>query len=874
MNIIIPLGGKGERFIKNGYTKPKPLINIFEKCMIDYVLDNLYISNNDKVFIIYNKNLNNYDFDQYINTKFSFINLIKINDTKGASETLYLGIKYILNNYDYNKKTIILDCDTFYTEDILNIFNNIDENVVFYRKNYDELPIYSYIELNDENDIINIKEKEKISDNANTGAYAFTDIHILYEYCKYVLDNNITCNNEPGGKVVTFPSARLEETQRVFSNEPPQAKLDELLNNFPSGKIVNEPGGKVTTFPSARLEETQRVFSNEPYTSCVISEMIKKNFKFKGYELKNDRVFSLGTPKDVETYIENTYAFLFDLDGTLVITDEIYYNVWYEILFKYNIILTDEIFKKYIQGNNDTYVKNNLLPNINITTLELSKLKDELFIKNINEIKIVDGIYDILKNIKIQGHKICIVTNCNKNVSNKIVKFINIDKLIDFIISNDDCEFGKPNVEPYQKAITIYNINNNKCVIFEDSKTGLISGKGIHPKLLIGIETNYDKNTLINIGANITIKNYLNFDINNLFTQQTNIINYLQNIIKNNNKMLDIIDILIDSNKLKGGFIADVVSYKIITPDKIYSQIIKYENTQENDLSIMAKKLDLYEREYYFYTHISQYVNIKIPIFYNLIVDDNYNNIGIVLENLFDKKYVLNLNLNVENIDISLKIVDRMSLLHSKFWNKKLKTLFPKLKDTSDSIFKPFLGNFINEKYDLFKQKWSKLLNKYQLQKCDEIYKNFNKIQERLFNNNNLTLIHGDIKSPNIFYDIKNDYEPYFIDWQHCAIGSGCQDLIFFIIESFDIEHSIRIFNILKEYYFRKLYEHGIVNYSYNDYEIDLYYSICYIPFFTSVWFGSTPQDELIDKNFPYFFITKLFNLIEYITTMNKNLIL
>ena len=185
MNIIIPLGGKGERFIKNGYTKPKPLINIFEKCMIDYVLDNLYISNNDKVFIIYNKNLNNYDFDQYINTKFSFINLIKINDTKGASETLYLGIKYILNNYDYNKKTIILDCDTFYTEDILNIFNNIDENVVFYRKNYDELPIYSYIELNDENDIINIKEKEKISDNANTGAYAFTDIHILYEYCMY-----------------------------------------------------------------------------------------------------------------------------------------------------------------------------------------------------------------------------------------------------------------------------------------------------------------------------------------------------------------------------------------------------------------------------------------------------------------------------------------------------------------------------------------------------------------------------------------------------------------------------------------------------------------------------------------------------------------
>jgi len=806
MNIIIPLGGKGERFKKKGYSTPKPLIKIFEKCMIDYVINNLAISKNDKFFIIYNKNLNDFNFNDYINSKYPYINLIDIDNTIGATETLFLGIGTILNNYDYNKKTIILDCDTFYTENILHIFNEFDENVIFYRKNYEECPIYSYIELHNEN-VINIKEKVKISDNANTGAYGFLDINILYEYCKYVLKNNIT-------------------------------------------------------------------FNNEPYTSCVISEMIKNNIKFRGYELKEERVFSLGTPKDVEKYIDNTYGFLFDLDGTLVITDKNYYDVWYEILFKYNIILNEEIFRKYIQGNNDTYVKNNLLPNVNITTLELSKLKDELFAKNIDYIKVVDGVYDMLKNIKNQGHKICIVTNCNKQISDKIVKFIDIDNFIDFIISNDDCNFGKPNSEPYQKAIEKYNIKNNKCIIFEDSKTGLISGKGVHPKLLVGLETNYDKNVLLNNGAYVTIKNYLGIDINNLCRQETDIINYLKVIIKKNTNLLDIVDILIDENKLKGGFIADVVGYKIITPNKIYSQIIKYENIQENNLSKIAKKLELYEREYYFYTNISQYVNVKTPIFYNLILDEGHNTIGIVLENLFEKNYVLNLNLNIESIDISLKIVDRMALLHSNFWNKNLKKIFPKLKDSSDYIFKPFLYDFISEKYNSFKQKWCKLLNNYQMEKCDEIFKNFNKIQSRFSNNNNVTLIHGDIKSPNIFYDTKNNCEPYFIDWQHCAIGIGCQDLIFFVIESFDIENSIRIFNMLKEYYFKKLSEYGVTNYSYKEYEIDLYYSICYIPFFTSVWFGSTPQDELIDKNFPYFFITKLFNLIEYITTTNKNIVL
>ena len=33
-------------------------------------------------------------------------------------------------------------------------------------------------------------------------------------------------------------------------------------------------------------------------------------------------------------------------------------------------------------------------------------------------------------------------------------------------------------------------------------------------------------------------------------------------------------------------------------------------------LSIMAKKLELYEREYYFYTNISDYINVSVPKFY------------------------------------------------------------------------------------------------------------------------------------------------------------------------------------------------------------------------------------------------------------------
>ena len=525
--------------------------------------------------------------------------------------------------------------------------------------------------------------------------------------------------------------------------------------------------------------------------------------------------------------------------------------------------MNKEIFTKFIQGNNDKYVLNTLLKNIELSLADLSNLKDELFIKNINKIKIIDGVYDLINKIKLLGYKMCIVTNCNKNVANEIVKYIKLDKFVDFIISINDCIHGKPNYEPYNKAIKKYNINNAKCFIFEDSKTGLLSAKGVNPKLLIGIETIYNKTEIINYGVDLSIKNYCNLNINELINNENDNINYFKNIIKKNSVIDDIKDILLDENKLKGGFIADVISYKIVTNDKIYSQIMKYETTQENNLSNMANQLQLYEREYYFYTNISHKVNINIPKFYNLIVDKNNNNIGIVLENLFDKNYKNNLNLNVESIDVTLKIIDRMAKMHSKFWNKDLKKMFPKLKNSNDKIFCPFFTEFIDERYNLFLNKWSNILNNYQINKCNEIYKNFNKIQERFSNSNNLTFIHGDIKSPNIFYDTENGNEPHFIDWQHCAIGKGVQDMIFFIIESFDITNIKSIFLLSKEYYYKKLLEYGVTNYLFEEYENDINDALYYIPFFTSIWFGTTPQDELIDKNFPYFLISKTFYLVE-----------
>jgi HAD superfamily hydrolase (TIGR01509 family) len=806
MNIIIPIGGKGERFVKEGYKESKHLIPIFNKLMIEYVIDNIKYNKDDYIFIICNEK-NNIPFF----TKHPNIIVIKINkETRGATETLMVGLDIIFAHYICHKKTLIVDCDTFYTTDIVSQFRKSTDNVVFYRKNRDQEPIYSYISFTDDsnNNIKDIKEKVKISDNANTGAYAFTDIHKFYEVAKYI------------------------------------------------------------------VEMPTKWYNNEPYTSCVIKEMLITGEKIIGIELDSNTVISLGTPKELEYYKKGTFAFLFDLDGTLVLTDEIYFFIWETILKRYNLNMTTDIFKRYIEGNNDKYVINTLLSGIDISLEELSNMKNELFIGHIEKIKVIKGVPELMTQITRLGHKCCIVTNSNRIVANKIIRKIGIHDKIDFVISAEDSVNGKPSPEPYMNAIKKYDIPSNKCIIFEDSKSGILSAKSVNPLLLVGIETIYTKSELCKLGIIKTLKDYDNIDINDFININTNestndsgnykkLKEYILHSYNNGNSSKEIINtIIIDNNKLKGGFIADIISIYLKSNIRDYNVVFKYEVSNTTILSIMANQLELYEREYYFYEYISPYVNVKIPQFHSIIKDDNGKNIGIILDNLLKTgKYRINLDLNIEKIDISLKIIENMVKLHTQFWNKDLKTAFPHLKMSNDKAFKPFMYNYIIENTNIFKEKWKYILSEDDFILYQNIMDNFQKIQDNFAKGDNLTLIHGDIKSPNIFYDVANNYEPCFIDWQHIAIGKGTQDLVFFIIESFDIENLYIYYPLFKNYYYKKLIENGIINYSYSEYENDIKESIFYIPFFTSVWFGSLTDDDLIDKNFPFFFIKKLFHL-------------
>ena len=59
MQILLPMAGAGSRFVQQGYKKPKPLIDVLGKTMIENVVHNLGC-NHDYIFIVQKNTISEY----------------------------------------------------------------------------------------------------------------------------------------------------------------------------------------------------------------------------------------------------------------------------------------------------------------------------------------------------------------------------------------------------------------------------------------------------------------------------------------------------------------------------------------------------------------------------------------------------------------------------------------------------------------------------------------------------------------------------------------------------------------------------------------------------------------------------------------------
>lgn len=183
-HLIMPMGGAGSRFKKDGIEKPKPLIEINERPFLYWstasIIDHIGVQ--DITFVVLKKHVVEYSIDKVIKRQFQEYptKIVVIDDVlPGPVFTAMKGVEDITDN----APVIINDCDHMFrcakVEDILNLgIFDVDGGLLIFESSE---PQFSYVKYDIKGNITGTIEKKAISNHAICGAYIFRNAGIFKE---------------------------------------------------------------------------------------------------------------------------------------------------------------------------------------------------------------------------------------------------------------------------------------------------------------------------------------------------------------------------------------------------------------------------------------------------------------------------------------------------------------------------------------------------------------------------------------------------------------------------------------------------------------------------------------------------------------------
>jgi dTDP-glucose pyrophosphorylase len=194
LNILIPMAGAGSRFEKAGYTFPKPLIDVNGKPMIQVVVENLNIDAN-YIFVVQKQHKEKYNLENLLNLIVPNCKIVEVDGlTEGAACTALLAKDYINNDnplfFANSDQYVEWDSNEFMYK--MNE-NNCDGGVVSFKSTH---PKWSFAKVNELNNIVEVAEKNPISDNATVGFYYWKKGSDFVKYAENMINENIRVNNE------------------------------------------------------------------------------------------------------------------------------------------------------------------------------------------------------------------------------------------------------------------------------------------------------------------------------------------------------------------------------------------------------------------------------------------------------------------------------------------------------------------------------------------------------------------------------------------------------------------------------------------------------------------------------------------------------
>ncbi len=172
-------------------------------------------------------------------------------------------------------------------------------------------------------------------------------------------------------------------------------------------------------------------------------------------------------------------AYIFDCDGTLADSMPVHYDAFVAAFKKLEVKEEFSKEKYYAWAGApmiEVIARMNDLHGLDLDHNEVARWKDEFYHDMLDTVQPIVAVVDILKSI-VGKLKIGVASGGARYCVGRTLKNIEVDHLVEAVVTADDVKHGKPAPDIFLKAAELLGVDPAKCLVFEDGQLGIDSAK-------------------------------------------------------------------------------------------------------------------------------------------------------------------------------------------------------------------------------------------------------------------------------------------------------------------------------------------------------------------------------------------------------------
>jgi len=175
-------------------------------------------------------------------------------------------------------------------------------------------------------------------------------------------------------------------------------------------------------------------------------------------------------------------AVIFDMDGVIIDSEPLHYKVFMNYAkSKFGLTISDEEYSQFI-GTSNHHLFLTLQGKYHIAgdlTAIIKEYEDEILgylLAGTGE-KPILGVDVLVKNLHHNKIKLAVASSSTMKVINIVLDMFDMNQFFDAKASGEEVEKGKPAPDVFLLAAERLNICPEECLVFEDSRNGVMAAK-------------------------------------------------------------------------------------------------------------------------------------------------------------------------------------------------------------------------------------------------------------------------------------------------------------------------------------------------------------------------------------------------------------